>query len=243
MEEPKKRLRGKQAPMAMETIAGSKPTPKKRLRGKQTVGATSPKMAKAKARPATKGGPRAPQFMEKIKTHWKQNAGAIGLAERVKKRQGKMPAEGAPPVDARDVYSKMPESVRKAPEFSRKFREEVLQVPMTGISAKENYAKLIAEREKILTNTAKENAAMEWQRLEAGAGARGRGALDRERAEYLMGRYHNFDKDALSHDIPKPEGLGRAEADRMGAMIAEAMRAKGMGRGVPVGGRGRGKGG
>ena len=154
-----------------------------------------------------------------------------------------MPPPAAPPVDARDVYSKMPESVRKAPEFSRKFREEVLQVPMTGISAKENYAKLIAEREKILTNTAKENAAMEWQRLEAGAGARGRDQIDQERATYLMGRYHNFDKDALSHSIPKPEAIGRAEAERMGGMIAEAMRAKGMGRGVPVGGRGRGKGG
>ena len=118
----------------------------------------------------------------------------------------------------------MPESVRKAPEFSRKFREEILQVPMNGITAKENYAKLIAERERLLANTTKENAAMEWQRLETGAGARGRDAIDRDRAAYLMGRYHNFDKDALSHAIPKPDALLRGEAERMGAMIAAAMR-------------------
>ena len=78
---PKKRLRGKQEvlpqdPQPMETIAGSKPPSQK------------PKAAKAKARPSTKGGPRAPQFTEKMQAHFKQNAGAIGLAERVKKRQG-----------------------------------------------------------------------------------------------------------------------------------------------------------
>ena len=95
---------------------------------------------------------------------------------------------------------------------------------MTGITAKENYAKLIAEREKLMTNATKENAAMEWQRLEAGAGTRGKDAIDQARAEYLMSRYHNFDKDALSHDIPKPAAMGRAEAERMGAMIAAAMR-------------------
>ena len=144
-----------------------------------------------------------------MQAHFKQNAGAIGLAERVKKRQGKAPGKDPPPIDARDVFSKMPESVRKALEFSRKFREEILQVPMTGISARENYAKLIAEREKLFTNATKENAAMEWQRLEAGAGRRGRDAMDRDRAEYLMGRYHNFDKDALSHDTPKPAGMLR----------------------------------
>ena len=128
-----------------------------------------------------------------------------------------MPAAPKDPVDARDVYSKMPESVRKAPEFPRKFREEILQVPMTGITARENYTKLIAERERLLTNATKENAAMEWERLEAGAGRRGRDAIDRGRAAYLMGRYHNFDKDALSHDIPKPAGMLRAAAERMGA--------------------------
>ena len=77
---------------------------------------------------------------------------------------------------------------------------------------------------------------MEWERLEAGAGERGRERIDQERAEYLMGRYHNFDKDALSHSIPKPDGQGRAEAERMGGMIAAAMR--GMGRGRRLGGRG-----
>ena len=111
--------------------------------------ASPPKMAKAKARPATKGGPRAQQFMDTMKAHWKQNAGAIGLAERVKKRQGKPPGQdGPPPINARDVFSKMPEVVRKVPEFSRKFKEEILQVPMSGVTARENYAKLIAEHER-----------------------------------------------------------------------------------------------
>ena len=234
MEEPKKRLRGKQkyeAPV-VDTLAASKPSPKKRLRGKQDVPSgraermdapvASPK--KPKARPPKKGQPKAQQFTDTLKAHFKQNAGAIGLAERVRKRQGKMPAPSQEPINARDVFSKMPESVRKAPEFSRKFREEILQVPMSGITAKENYAKLIAERERLMTNQTKENAAMEWQRLEAGAGARGKDAIDRARAEYLMDRYHQFDKDALSHDIPKPAAMGRAEAERMGAMIAAAIR-------------------
>ena len=60
--------------------------------------------------------------------------------------------------------------------------------------------------------------------MEAGAGARGRQAMDQARVEYLMNKYHQFDRDALSHEIPKPDGLGRAEAERMGAMIAAAMR-------------------
>ena len=177
--------------------------------------------------------------MDTLKKHWRENAGAIGLAERVKKRQGKPPgaSKDAPPTNTSNVFSKMPESVRKVPEFSRKFREEILQVPMNGVTARENYAKLIAEREKILTSATRENAAREWERLEAGAGARGRAAIDQERAQYLMGRYHNFDKDALSHGIPKPAGLLRGEAERMGGMIAEAMAAKGMGRGRRVGGR------
>ena len=115
---PKKRLRGKQEvapqdPQPMEIIAGSKTSPQK------------PKVAKAKARPATKGGPRAPQFTEKMQAHFKQNAGAIGLAERVKKRQGKAPGIPPPPIDARDVFAKMPEVVRKVPEFQRKFKEEI----------------------------------------------------------------------------------------------------------------------
>ena len=120
--EPKKKhLRGKQAPQdaePMETIAGSKPPPQK------------PKMAKAKARPATqrgpKGeGPRAQQFTDTMEAHAKQNAGAVGLAERVKKRQGKAPGKDPPPIDARDVFSKMPEVVRKVPEL-RKFKENIL---------------------------------------------------------------------------------------------------------------------
>ena len=110
----------------VDTLA--KPTPKKRLRGKRPVGAPEgqqsvdaepPKMAKAKAR-VKKGGPPAQQFTDTLKKHFRENAGAINLAERVKKRQGKMPAAPKDPVDARDVFSKMPESVRKALHFPAK---------------------------------------------------------------------------------------------------------------------------
>ena len=253
MEEPKKRLRGKQPVAAPDAYDAAEPkkrlrgkqkvafpmaSPKKRLRGKQKVASpTAPKLAKAKAL-VKKGEPKDQQFTDVLKKHFKENAGAINLAERVKKRQGKAPAVPKDPVDARDVFSKMPESVRKAPELSRKFREEILQVPMTGITSRENYAKLIAERERLMTNAIKENAGLEWQRLEAGAQRRGRDAMDRDRAEYLMGRYHNFDKDALSHGIPKPDAMIRGEAERMGAMIAEAMAAQGLGRGRRAGRRG-----
>ena len=86
-DQPKKRLRGKQAPgyadaPVVDTLAASKPTPKKRLRGKQAVDApvASPKMAKPKARPQKKGGPRAQQFMDVMKKHFRENAGAINLA-------------------------------------------------------------------------------------------------------------------------------------------------------------------
>ena len=234
MEEPKKRLRGKQAAPqdapVVDTLAASKPMPKKRLRGKQGVDApASPKMAKAKARP-TKGGPRAQQFTEKMQAHFKQNAGAINLAERVRKRQGKMPAAPQEPIDARDVFSKMPEGVRKALKTSRKFREEILQVPMTGVTARENYAKLIAERENLLTNARKENVQNEWNRLatEAGGGAN----MDQERVRYLMERYHNFDPQSIEQtEIPKPPDMVNAEAERMGRMIAAAMCAKGKGKG------------
>ena len=78
-------------------------------------------MAKAKAR-VKKGEPKAQQFTATLKKHFKQNAGAINLAERVKKRQGKAPAAPKDPVDARDVFSKMPESVRKAPKLFAKFQ-------------------------------------------------------------------------------------------------------------------------
>ena len=173
-EAPKKRLRGKQkyeAPVVdaqMDTLAASKPSPKKRLRGKQAMPSGAERMDAPEVKPKRKapkkgdaerpkGQPKAQQFTDTLKAHFKQNAGAIGLAERVRKRQGKVPAPPSQkPINARDVFSKMPESVRKAPEFSRKFREEILQVLMTGITAKENYAKLIAEREKLMTNATEE---------------------------------------------------------------------------------------
>ena len=102
MEEPKKRLRGKQAydALVVETLAS---TPKKRLRGKQKMTAPAespPKMAKAKAR-VKKGEPKAQQFTDTLKKHFKQNAGAINLAERVRKRQGTAPAPAKDPARER----------------------------------------------------------------------------------------------------------------------------------------------
>ena len=114
MEEPKKRLRGKQpvgAPAYDETpkkrlrgkqkVASPIASPKKRLRSKQKVASpTAPKLAKAKAL-VKKGEPKDQQFTDVLKKHFKENAGAINLAERVKKRQGKAPAASKDPVDAR----------------------------------------------------------------------------------------------------------------------------------------------
>ena len=119
----------------------------------------------------------------------------------------------------------MPEVVRKVPEFQRKFKEEILQVPMTGVTARENYAKLIAEREKLFTNARKENVQNEWNRLATEAG--GRGNMDQERVRYLMNRYHNFDPQSIEQtEIPMPPDMVNAEAERMGRMIAVPIRAK-----------------
>ena len=95
---------------------------------------------------------------------------------------------------------------------------------MAGVTARENYAKLIAEREKLFTNARKENVENEWRRLETETG--GRGNMDAARVEYLKRRYHNFDPQSIQHDIPKPDDMVGAEAERMGRMIAAAMRAR-----------------
>ena len=91
----------------------------------------------------------------------------------------------------------------------------------TTRTARENYAKLIAEREKLFTNARKENVENEWRRLETETG--GRGNMDAARVEYLKRRYHNFDPHSIDHDISKPAAMQNAEAERMGRMIAEAM--------------------
>ena len=101
---------------------------------------------------------------------------------------------------------------------------------MTGVAARENYAKLFAEREKLLTNQHKENVQNEWDRLRTEVGARL--DLEQERVKHLMARYHNFDPQSIEQsEIPKPEGMLQPEAQRMGRMIAAAMRAKGKGKG------------
>ena len=81
-----------------------------------------------------------------MEDHAKNNM-TKGLAEAVRKRQGKHNIKSTMPVSMDDAFKKMPETVRKVPEFQRKFKEQILDVPMTGATSRENYAKLIAERE------------------------------------------------------------------------------------------------
>ena len=145
------------------------------------------------------------------------------------------PAAPKDPVDARDVFSKMPESVRKAPELSRKFREEILQVPMTGITSRENYAKLIAEREKLFKSARKQNIEDEWMRLNTENGSRAKTQQEQDRIAYLEAKYHDFDQDLTKlTKIPKPAGYvdheKQAEAERLGAAVAASLKGKGKGK-------------
>ena len=85
--------------------------------------------------------------------HAKKNK-TQGLAEDVRKRQGKPNIKATMPMSMNDAFRKMPDTVRKVPEFQRKFKEEILNVPMTGLTSRENYAKIIAEREKLFQGRA-----------------------------------------------------------------------------------------
>ena len=65
--------------------------------------------------------------------------------------------------------------------------------------------------------------------------------MDQERVRYLMERYHNFDPQSIEQtEIPKPPDMLQPEAERMGRMIAEAIRAKGRGKGKGAKGDGKG---
>ena len=98
-----------------------------------------------------------------VADHAKKNK-TKSLAEAVRKRQGKPNIKGTMPLSMNDAFRKMPETVRKVPEFQRKFKEAILDVPMTGLTSRENYAKLIAEREKLFKSARKQNIEDEWMR-------------------------------------------------------------------------------
>ena len=56
--------------------------------------------------------------------------------------------------------------------------------------------------------------------------------MDAERVEYLKRRFHSFDPQAIdASEIPKPDGMLQPEAERMGRMIAAAMKGKERGKG------------
>ena len=178
--------------------------------------------------------------------HAKKNK-TQGLAEAVRKRQGKPNIKGTMPLSMNDAFRKMPEIVRKVPEFQRKFKEEILNVPMTGLTSRENYAKLIAEREKLFKGARKQNIEDEWMRLNTETGSRAKTQQEQDRIAYLEAKYHDFDADLTKlTKIPKPAGYvdheKQAEAERVGQAVARALRAgmrrKGDGKGAPPGGPG-----
>ena len=126
--------------------------------------------------------------------HAKENK-TQGLAEAVRKRQGKPNIKGTMPVSMNDAFRKMPDTVRKVPEFQRKFKEEILNVPMTGLTSRENYAKLIAERETLFKSARKQNVEDEWMRLNTEIGSRAKAQQEQDRIAYLQAKYHEFDAD------------------------------------------------
>ena len=175
--------------------------------------------------------------------HAKKNK-TQGLAEAVRKRQGKPDIRGTMPLSMNDAFRKMPETVRKVPEFQRKFKEAILDVPMTGLTSRENYAKIIAEREKLFKSARKQNIEDEWMRLNTEVGLRAKTQQEQDRIAYLEAKYHDFDQDLTKlTKIPRPAGYvdheKQAEAERVGQAVARALRAgvrrKGDGKGAPPG--------
>ena len=159
-----------------------------------------------------------------------------GLAEAVRKRQGKPNIKGTMPVSMNDAFRKLPETVRKVPEFQRKFKEEILNVPMSGLTSRENYAKLIAERERLFKSARKQNIEDEWMRLNTEIGSRAKAQREQDRIAYLKAKYYDFDADLTKlTKIPKPAGYvdyeKQAEAERVGQAVARALRGKGKSKG------------
>ena len=170
----------------VETIAGSR-APK----------GTKPEKEEPKMKKVTRSAP--PEKKEPAKSrnpimedHAKKNM-VKGLAATVKKRQGNPNIKSTLPVSMDTAISKV-DSVRKTPEFQQKFKEQILQVPMTGITSRENYAKIIAEREKMFGEARKQNVMDEWSRLNTEVGARNFTDKQQERIQYLERKYHDFDE-------------------------------------------------
>ena len=92
-------------------------------------------------------------------------------------------------------------------------------MPTTGLTSRENYAKLIAEREKLFKSARKQNIEDEWMRLNTETGSRAKTQQEQDRIAYLEAKYHDFDQDLTKlTKIPKPAGYvdyeKQAEAER-----------------------------
>ena len=117
-------------------------------------------------------------------------------------------------------------------------------MPTTGLTSRENYAKLIAEREKLFKSARKQNVEDEWMRLNTEIGSRAKTQQEQDRIAYLEAKYHDFDQDLTQlTKIPKPQGYvdyeKQAEAERVGQAVASALRkGKGKGKGKEVFGDG-----
>ena len=193
---------------------------------------------KAKAAPK-KDAKKAPPNAT-MEDHAKKNM-TKGLAEAVRKRQGKPNIKSTMPVSMDDAFRKMPETVRKVPEFQRKFKEQILDVPMTGVTSRENYAKLIAERQRLFKDARKQNIEDEWMRMNTEIGERAKTDKEQERITFLEAKYHDFDEDlGRLTKVPKPAGyvdhVKQEEAQRLGQAVAAALRRgpKGKGKGKVV---------
>ena len=174
-------------------------------------------------------------YIEGMLQKHEREAKVGGIAKRIQKQQKPLPkAKGrAPEVD--NAFSKMM-VVEKTPELMQRFKDHLLQVKTDGLTARENYSKIVAARNNFLQSAKMQNTQNEFDRLLTEAPAPGT-AEDRryqQRMAHLKAQYHAHDPSI--HDIPKPDGMLEKEAERLGAMIAKAMEIKGKGKGQRLGG-------
>ena len=176
-------------------------------------------------------------YIEGMLQKHEREAKVGGLVKRIQKQQKAVPKAKAKGPEIDNAFTKMM-VVEKTPELMRRFRDHLLQVKTDGLTARENYAKLIAERNKFVQSARMQNAQNEFDRLLTEQPTPG-SFEDREyqrRMAHLKAQYHSHDPSV--HDIPKPEGMLEKEAERLGAMIAKAIEIKGKGKGQPLGGKG-----
>ena len=55
--------------------------------------------------------------------------------------------------------------VQKTPELMQRFKDHLLQVKTDGMTARENYAKIVAERNKFMQSARMQNVQNEFDRL------------------------------------------------------------------------------